>query len=373
QWLGEHTLENFITGLGVVVNDPSRTHLRRMGDGFALLAGQEFFSGSTAICNPQDQLLRNLSPEDNDTFSRALNGLIVGSQDPFIKELNERWGAQGESAANEQSPPPQKNKQKRSSKRGRAKKKHSTKHGHTKEGKSSTKTSWRDAQELFNANYTESYNEFKKKIAGFDLEEEQRNNPQVPLVGRQQAIEAFGSLLGDALNFTSTKLADKYGLNLNPKTNPGKDGFWSWLDNYTDWAAKAFSQATHYFDTEAQVIELEIEAKSTEELQKLDKELAKLAHKIARKSEYADTETHELINQLVKAARKVMDLNDSSLSLAERRRLAREIVRKNAPRAHRITEKFEPFYEFAGGPIKSILEPDVAYGSKATGSNLDEN
>ncbi|MGL5335986.1 MAG: hypothetical protein ACRC9R_07565, partial [Enterovibrio sp.] len=61
QWLGEQVLENFITGLGVFVNAPGRAHLRRMNDGFALLAGRDFFSNSIADFDPDQQLLKNVS------------------------------------------------------------------------------------------------------------------------------------------------------------------------------------------------------------------------------------------------------------------------------------------------------------------------
>ncbi|MGL6175449.1 MAG: hypothetical protein ACRC1U_00435, partial [Vibrionaceae bacterium] len=369
-WLGERALENFTSALGVFINEDGQTHLRMDGSRFVLFASRDFFSNVSASADPQRRLLKNISPSNYELLSDALNALTAASQDPFVQQLGQRWGAQSELHEESQAKPAAAKKAK----------KRASKRGHAKKTQAGFKEPWREAKELFNIEYSEGYDEFKRKIAGFDLQEEANHNADKPLVGRQQAVEAFGSLLGDTLNFTSHKLAEKYDLNLNPKTNPGKDGFWAWMDNSTDWLAKAFYQAADSFDTEKQTIELEIEAKSSEELQKLDQELAELARKIAQKDGQLDADTQALVDKLTQAAKKVIDIHDPNLPPAERKRLVREIRKKNAQAGSRMEfiqqqnkYRFAHLYEFADGPIQTIPDPDLAQSSKVTSSDFAAN
>ncbi|MGL6176227.1 MAG: hypothetical protein ACRC1U_04445, partial [Vibrionaceae bacterium] len=149
------------------------------------------------------------------------------------------------------------------------------------------------------------------------------------------------------------------------------------MDNSTDWLAKAFYQAADSFDTEKQTIELEVEAKSSEELQKLDQELAELARKIAQKDGQIDADMQALVAQLAQAAKKVIDIHDPNLPPAERKRLVREIRKKNAQAGSRMEfiqqqnkYRFEHLYEFTDGPIQTIPEPDFAQSSKVTSSDF---
>ncbi|MGL5336658.1 MAG: hypothetical protein ACRC9R_11085, partial [Enterovibrio sp.] len=237
---------------------------------------------------------------------------------------------------------------------------------------------WEEAEELFNTDHSKSYDEFKKKIAGFDLEDEQRNNPDSPLVSPQQATEAIGQLFSDALNFTSAKYAEKYNLNLNPKTNPGREGFWQWLDKTTDWAAKAFSKALHQMDQDILDLEKEVEDKSSKELRELDMKLAALAHQMAQRN-YIDTDTQLLMQELVKEARKKADIRDPLLTRQELRKLRREQAIKNeqdnsgASRIRQnVMEAYDALKRFVDKVEKvNTLEADPIQEGKATDSNID--
>ncbi|MGL5251398.1 MAG: hypothetical protein ACRC7P_10005, partial [Enterovibrio sp.] len=284
--------------------EPNHAHLRRLGNGFALLVDCGFFADVTASDNPDQQLLKNISPSNYAAIAAALRSLSAESQDPFVRQLSQRWGEQRDHCDDEPTPAHAPKTKKRSSKQ----------RNHAKSNKTGFRESWREAKELFNEDYSKSYKEFKKKIAGFDLHEEMRNNSDATLISHSQAVEALGSLVGDGANYLNRTVAERYNYRLNPYTNPGQRTFASWMDELTGRAQRAF---TDFFDqfTEHEQIVQNVERLTLQEAAELDLKLAEAAETYFRKKGPLDKETQELVEHLkAVGGATLLELRDFKLS-----------------------------------------------------------
>lgn len=373
QWLGRRLQNNFIEQLGIPTSGVDQIHLQLTNNRCVLNAPPAFLR-RTRPPLPVNFLLKNYHYPEFLEFIYKIDELLAQPKDGFYKTLKHRWGAVDDSwAANDKL---EQNDITKEIKTAKAK-------GEKISSCTAKKRIYeRDLANIFSEDHAKSYAEFTKKIAGFDLDEEIRNEPKKSLVSKQQAIDALGSLTADTLNYGSGKFAEKYDLNLNPKTNPGHDGFLAWMDKASQWLADTFNQAMdcNSEELELETIGRELDDKSPEELQKLDLLLAQMAKKIAEKEGPLEEETDSILNNLQIKAEQKESVYDPFLSKAERKRLAKIIRKKNDPEGKRsewmrqqFENNFNGLHQFADGLPLDVTDIDVAHRTKVTNSDLNEN
>ncbi|MGL5291289.1 MAG: hypothetical protein ACRC9T_05110, partial [Vibrionaceae bacterium] len=207
-WFGSLIQQQFLNQLGVVYNQPERVHINVESKKPALRAPEDFFC-TTADAPRKNHLLLRCSKKYHAQLVAALTAISEPSREPLIAGLNQRWGPQQQDESCDED---------------------------NKED---------DIAALFTEDYSKSYEAFVKNIAGFNMQEEMRNNASSPLISTSQAIEALGHLAGDAANCLNSTIAEHYNYQLKPHTNPNGRTFASFMDEFT---AKAHKGFTNFFE-----------------------------------------------------------------------------------------------------------------------------
>ncbi|MGL5291326.1 MAG: hypothetical protein ACRC9T_05320, partial [Vibrionaceae bacterium] len=262
-WLGSLMQQQFLNQLGVVYNQPERVHINVESKKPTLRAPEDFFC-TTADAPRKNYLLLRCSKKYHAQLVAALTAISEPSRDPLIAGLNQRWGPQQQDESCDEE--------------------------NNKED---------DIAAVFTEDYSKSYEAFVKNIAGFNMQEEMRNNASSPLISPSQAIEALGHLAGDAANCLNSTIAEHYNYQLKPHTNPNGRTFASFMDEFTAKAHKGFTDFFEQF-TDADIAK-EVERLTPQEAAKLDVKLAEDLERFLRKNGDLEQDNQAIIDNLKSA------------------------------------------------------------------------
>lgn len=264
-WFGSQIERQFLGGIGAVYDQPDRVHINIQNKQPHLSAPEDFFSVDPDSPR-RNHLLSHCSNEHHKQLVAGLKAISAPSSDAWIAGLNERWGPQQENEQCDGKNPPEDD-------------------------------DWDDWDDWFTKDHSKSYKEFVKKISGFDPEEEMRNRSDRPLISQSQAIEALGSLVGDAANYLNSTVAERYNYRLRPYANPDQRTFASYMDEFTGRVFNTFSDFFNSFTDHADIVR-EVERMTLQEAANLDVKFAEDLERFLRQKGPLEQSTQELIDNL---------------------------------------------------------------------------